>query len=506
VNVHVFFGDEEIATALTSSTAVTTIGGVQYNYQIADVPTGEMRVTAERSGFSSTPAERTAQIESAVTTANVNFAMDSLHTFPRGLQLVSFPWDFSSVDPATLLGIGSSAWKMATWEAARQRYAIYPEAPADRFRLGTGYWMNLTNMADLSQEGLTATDPVELPLDAGWNLVGCPYTSQIDFYTANVRQGGVVRSLQQALSEGIIGSSPYVYVLGGYQTTGVLSPYTGYWLRANMPCSLILSKAAGSLAVGKQGQDATPHVANGWLLQLKTKVGAVQDTATYLGWSREATEGCDFALDQFKPPTPAMGSYVYTAIDNRNWAQNGGDYAVDVRPSDLTSTWDLTVYTNQVGQRVTLTWDDLSRLPNSVRPVLVDPQTGRQVYMRTSNGFVFEATDQPRRLQVTVTAAGVGQLAISPQAAAQTSAGVAISYTLSRAAEVQAVITNIAGRPVRQLGAGQMQAAGLNTLLWDGRDSRGLRTPAGRYLVTVVGRTESGQESRAIMPLDVRNR
>jgi len=505
VNVHVFFGDEEIATATTSGTAVTTIGGVQYNYQIPDVPTGEMRVTAERSGFSSAPTERTVQIESGVTSTNVNFAMDSLHTFPRGLQLVSFPWDFSGVDPAVLLGIGTSTWKMATWEAARQRYAMYPEAPADRFRIGTGYWMNLTNMADLSQEGLAATDPVELPLDGGWNLIGCPYNRRIDFYTANVRQSGVVRTLQQALSEGIIGSAPYVYILGGYQTTGVLSPYTGYWLRTNMPCSLILSETAGALAVGKQTPDASPHVNDGWLLQLKTRVGAVQDSATYLGWSRDATDGCDFALDQLKPPTPAMGSYVYTAIDNRDWAQNGGDYAVDVRPSDVSATWNLTVYTNQAGQRVTVSWDDLSRLPRDVQPYLVDVQTGRRVYVRTTTGYTFEAGDQPRRLQVVVGAAGVGQLAISPQAAAQTNAGFAISYTLSRAAEVQAVITNIAGRPVQQLG-GSMQAAGLNTLLWDGRDGRGLRAPNGRYLVTVVGRTETGQECRAILPLDIRSR
>jgi len=506
VTIHVFFGEEEIASTTTSGSVVKTIGGVQYNYEIADVDTGTVTVTAEASGFTPTPTSRTVQIESGVTATGVNFAMDSLHTFPTGLQLVSFPWDYSGEDPQDLLGLTSSTWKMATWQTGLQSYAMYPEAPADHFRIGTGYWMNLSAKAELSQEGLAADDPVTLPLDAGWNLIGCPYQKQIDIYTAKIKEGGVTYTLQQALSEGIVGSSLYVYMLGGYQTVGVLSPYTGYWLKTNAPCSLILSESSGALAAGTQVAQTTPEVSNGWLLRLKTKVGEMQDTATYLGWASGATDGCDFALDEFKPPAPTMGPYVYTAIDNRDWAKNPGDYAVDVRPSGISSTWDLTVYTNQVGARVALTWDDLSSLPNTVRPVLTDTLTGRRVYMRTTTGFVFEASNQPRKLTLTVAATGVGQLTISPQVAAQTSAGVAISYTLSRPASVEANITNMAGRRIRQITTAATQTAGVNTLLWDARDKRGLRVPSGRYLVTVTARTESGQECRAVLPLNIQSR
>lgn len=508
VTVRVFFGAVEIASAVTSASVVTTVGGVQYNYEILDVDTGLVRVEASRPGFTPNPASRTVQVLSGQTTRDVNFSMDSLRTFPTGLQLISLPWDFSGIDPKVLLGIPpTSPFPMATWEASMQRYRIYPEAPADRFRLGTGYWMNLPLPADLSQEGLAATDPSQFPLGQGWNLVGCPYTVPIDFYTAQVRDPSmVVWTLQQAMSQGIIGSGLYAYVLGGYQPVGVLSPYIGYWLKANIPCTLILSKAAGALSVGAAAHSGAPQVPNGWLMQLKTKAAGVQDTATYVGAAGGATAGCDFALDQFKPPVPAMGPYVYTAIDNRGWSQNAGDYAVDVRAAGQTATWDLTVYSNLVGEPVTISWDDLSALPRGLRPMLTDLDGGRQVYMRTSLGYSFEAGSSPRRLQVTVSPEGIGQLAITSQSAVPTATGVAISYALSRPASVDVTITNIAGRPIRQLSSSASQAAGLNTMMWDGRDRSGLAVPSGRYLVTIRARTETGQESRAVLSVDKRTR
>lgn len=502
VTVRVLFGQEEIASTQTSGIALVTQDGVQYNFQIADVPTGEVTVVVSRTGFTAEPSSRTVVIASGVTTTGVNFAMNSLFTFPRGLQLVSLPWDYSSTDAATLLGITSPGnLSMATWEAARQRYRLYPDAPADRFRLGCGYWLNLSSPADLTTEGSPAVDPVEIPLSAGWNLIGCPYQGRIDFYTSQVRDAdGVVYSLQQALSRGIIGSGLYSYVLGGYQTLGVMSQYTGYWLKAYQPCYLIVSAKVGTLAAGET-RDATPKAEGGWLLSLKTSCAGLEDSSTFLGTARGATDGCDFGLDQAKPPVPGMGGYIYTAIDNRNWGQAAGDYAVDMRAVGQKSSWDLNVSTNQVGQKVRLTWGDLSALPNDVRPVLLDLDSGKSAYLRTCSTYEFTAAQASRRLRIVVEPSGTGALTISPLAASSTAKGTAISYTLSQAASVEVTISNIAGRIVRQAVTNQVQPAGQNTIFWDGRDRNGLSTPNGRYLVSIVGRTDNGQQARTIMPL-----
>lgn len=133
--------------------------------------------------------------------------------------------------------------------------------------------------------------------------------------------------------------------------------------------------------------------------------------------------------------------------------------------------------------------------------MLVDAKTGQQVYMRTTPSYVFTASDTARELQVVVAPQGLGQLAISPMSASSNGSAISVSYVLSRPAQVTSVICNIAGRVIRQVSSGEQQAAGQNTLLWDGRDSRGNTAPNGRYLITIIGRTESGQEARAVVPL-----
>lgn len=506
VTIIVKYGDQEVARTTTRNTAVTTYDGVSYNFVVSDVPTGEVTVVAERSGFTPEPAEYAdVLVQSSQTTYDVNFTMQSMHSFPAGLQLVSLPWDYSAVDPATLLGVNTSTFKMATYETTRARYRIYPDAPADRFRLGNGYWMNLSSPTDLAQEGNSATDPVELALAAGWNLLGTPYNQRIDFYLTTVRRVGETQeyTLQQALGQGIIGSGLFAYALGGYQSTGIMAPYIGYWLKVNEPCYLTISASAGALAVGAAAdRSGVTTPANGWLLGLKACGNGVQDESAFCGVSPAATDGFDNGLDQAKPPLPAMGAYLNASFADSQW--NPADQAVDVRAAGRDTVWNLRVQTNLVGQKVTLLWPNMTQLPKSARPVLTDLATGQQIFMRTSNGYTFTARSEETRLQISLEGDGAGQLVVAGQGATNTAAGAAVTYSLSRAANIEAHITNLAGRTVRVLAGSNQQTAGTHTLLWDGRADSGLRAPSGRYLVTISATTAAGQASRAVVPVNYR--
>jgi hypothetical protein len=90
-------------------------------------------------------------------------------------------------------------------------------------------------------------------------------------------------------------------------------------------------------------------------------------------------------------------------------------------------------------------------------------------------------------------AAGVTSLVALP-----TPDGAEVSFWLPQAAEVEASVRNVAGRPVRQLCRAQACSAGRSTLLWDGRGSVGLPVPAGVYLVEVVARQPDGSRGRAL--------
>jgi hypothetical protein len=59
-----------------------------------------------------------------------------------------------------------------------------------------------------------------------------------------------------------------------------------------------------------------------------------------------------------------------------------------------------------------------------------------------------------------------------------------VSFVLPQAASVELEVTDVAGRHVRTLAHGRLQA-GSHVSEWDGRDSAGAKSPAGVYLVTL---------------------
>ncbi len=508
VEIRVLSGGTVIRSTVTSGTLTDPGDGTPpYNYIFDDndpdpdnrIPAGEVVVQPVVSGYKPQPQQRVVTVVSGETTTGVSFVLESLHVFPAGLQLMSLPWDFSDRDAAALLGVAPAEFRMATWETDGGRYRVYPNAPADRFRLGSGYWLNLANAADLAQEGTLATTIYETPLVPGWNLIGNPFLSSIDFYAASVReQDGVLRSVQDAMSRNVLGSGLFAYMLGGYRVVSALTPYVGYWLHANEPCRLFIDESTDTLAVAAQAaRPAVPVPADGWLLQLQTTatVAGLQDTAAYIGTAAGASDGFDPGLDQAKPPVPISGGYVYLSLQGAN-ALN---MAVDIRSQQSRQQqWDIEVQTNLNGQPIEVSWPDMSSLPRGTQPILTDLASGKRVYMRTNRAYTFEADGHSRRLQVSTSAAGVGQLAITAAVASTRAASAAVSYTLSKNAQVTIDVHNISGRLISRVVQDQSQAAGLQSVAWNGRNQAGLRVPNGCYLIRISAHTEDGQQVQAL--------
>jgi len=112
-------------------------------------------------------------------------------------------------------------------------------------------------------------------------------------------------------------------------------------------------------------------------------------------------------------------------------------------------------------------------------------------------------TNLRKGISVSATAGTLGLL--TSLSAAQTNVGAQVTILLASAATVDARIVNLAGRPVRQVATGRELEAGLNTLLWDGRNGEGLHVPAGQYIVVVEARTDDGGQDRRVCPVAVRN-
>ncbi|MCE5216267.1 carboxypeptidase regulatory-like domain-containing protein [bacterium] len=507
ITVELYSGTTLLAQTTTASTLTTpSDGSGSYNFRFDNAPTGQLVVKPVPYGFTVNPTQRTVTVTAARTTGNVNFGLSSLHSFPTGLQLVSLPYDYSTVDPATLLGVLPGNMLMAAWEASTQRYRIYPQAPADRFRLGSGYWMRLTSLVDLMTQGQSAPSPMPISLGPGWNLVGDPFTSVTDFYGITVEdRAGVTYSVQQALSSGLLQSGLFVYALGGYQNASVLTPWVGGWLKTSDNVTLHVTKTAGTSAANVE-RPAVSTPKDGWLTSLEVSAGQLLDSSTHFGAAATAHAGYDKGVDMAKPPAPDFAPYVYAAFVNKGWDAQSGNYSVDVRSASAAqSTWLLKVDTNLQDADVTVRWPNLGSAPASVRPVLKDLASGKSVYMRTNTGYTFRADGTSRTFEISVTAAADGEtLTLSGVSTQQVGGGQCrIAYTLSKDADVEVEILNIAGRSIRKVTSGAAQTAGANVATWDGRSAAGTRAAAGRYLVRLAARTQDGQRTQVVAPVMV---
>jgi hypothetical protein len=494
--VELLVNDAVIDSTTTSADVQTADDGSRYNYRFTDVPTGDIVVRPDPTGFTVTPTQRVATVESGEETTGVNFDVSSIRRFPSGLQLISLPYDYPSADPAELLSADPASFKMAAWEPRTGQYQLYPSTPADRFRLGSGYWLKLDEVRELTREGITADDVFELPLQSGqsgWNLVGDFFNDSLDFFSLIVRdRNGVEHTMQQAMAAGLIRSPLFAYQLGGYATSAVAEPYVGYWLNVGADLTIIGNRVTDTLSIDEEA--TAPAVANpegGWLMPLVVRSGQMQDASTWIGSAPDATDGFDAGLDMLKPPPVDMAGMVYSASDGAIGAQ-----AVDLRPVDGDTMWTMSVQ-GPAGEKVAVRWPDLSAVPDDVRPILVDASADREIYMRTAQSYEFTARQGSRELQIKL-ADGAGALAISVPAARETGVGAEISYTLSADAEVNVRVLNIAGRVIDTVVNGDVQAAGTQRVTWDGLSARGTRAPSGTYLVVVTAQAADGQQTQAV--------
>jgi hypothetical protein len=91
-----------------------------------------------------------------------------------------------------------------------------------------------------------------------------------------------------------------------------------------------------------------------------------------------------------------------------------------------------------------------------------------------------------------------GALAVSGVTAQQVSGGVALSYVLSAPAMLEATVLNMAGRPIAQVASSDVQAGGLQSLRWNGRNASGAAVPAGTYLLQVAANGADGASASAL--------
>jgi hypothetical protein len=459
-------------------------------------------------------------------------AEERVYTLPGGPAMVAFPIQplqqraaDALLDPATGARLfDETNLLMAQWRqtlAGEDKYARYPDL--EPLTPGKGYWILLERATAVKIVGRLAgrSRDVTVGLLYGWNQIGSPYETSLglDGLQFQYRADNVPVDLQTAITRGWVvahtipgvgqaalwGYSP----AAGYTPAQTLEPWAGYWIRVLVSEGLTLTylspttTKAGRAAPTRTGSLA----ASGWSVRMTVTDHVRRGAAAVLGQAPGARAERDAVYDAEAPP-PFATDTPGLWFDHQDWGSASGRYYSDIRGQGDRGPWRLTVSTPVPGKVYALTWMLPGSLPRATRLCLVDSATGRRLYMHTRTGFQFSSGSSPSRVfEVVLERRGADACRLLNARVSASRAGAsgiaAISFDVTTAASVTASVAGVQGLVMRRLERGRAAAAGSVTLLWDGRDDRGISVPAGAYSVVISARTDNGDAARLIVPVMV---
>lgn len=474
----------------------TTTDGTQYWYAVG--------------AFDDEGNEETQVTVAGPAVSNPNFAFN----YSPGLSLIAVgAVPAGGADIAQILGVTDpNGIDFAAWDPTANSgaggYIVWSDTPgAAEFRqaLGRAWWLR-SDRALLANVSGQAAPPGDFSqqVAAGWNLWGNPFTTRLDFGATQVTGIGQGTPVSLATSNQLGYTRDYAW---GYDpftnsfklitaanlpfATNVIEPGRGVFFMSRRPATLLLKRNVAAAGVSE------PVALDGWSLQLVAEAAGAADTDNFVGVSGLA----DQLNGVVSPPRPDADLDLYFVRP----AAAGARLATDFVDSAAAGEWTIRVACAMPGATVRLSWPDLSQLPTSCRPVLVDEDTGRTIYLRTSTGYTYEVGDEAaeRNFTLRISDGDAGALTIGALSAAAADGRAQIVYSLSADAAVDVEVLNIAGVTVRRLVAERAQGAGPQQLTWDGRNNAGTAVPAGTYLVRITARTESGQQVSAVRSLQL---
>lgn len=457
----------------------------------------------------------------AVITASAIPAIDFEHTFPLGVSLAAVPAYPFDPSPVTIFGVSPppgaelARWDPVMWPEPGYHYSRDdPNDPFLSILPGRAFWLKLPSSMFVSVDGTavagTSGDSFSIPIVSGWQQMGNPFTTAVDFTTATVTVAGGDKTLDEASASGIAENYAWLYNAGAgsYQLIHGSIPfalqsvptYHGVWYRAYTSATLNLPKPVGALAVRPRAAVTRQPSAQDWAIPVVASIPAenVSDSATVLGVHPNAA-----AVTHIQsPPNPAGYVDVYfPAADG----QAGPRYATDfVAGLGSSRTWALVVDTDIGDAEVELSFPNLSELPRDCHAFLVDTDAGRRQSLRTRASYRFAsgAAGGERHFTVEVTTNGGAMLAVSGLRAVPTRGpAVDIAFDLSQPAHVQVEVLNAAGRRLGAVAVDGMLPKGRSAVVWNGRSARGTPVPAGVYVVRVNASAEDGEQASGVTAL-----
>lgn len=408
---------------------------------------------------------------------------------------------FTPADPLT------GATIIRTTQSGAQRIETPQNGP-----FGVGYFVRTVDETVFDME-LGPEDRVlhyRIFLKPGWNMVGNPFPYHVDWGSCqivlpNTRE---ILTIDQATSRRLIRPQLFRYqiVAPGVKDyrwesppRGQLFPFEAHWVWAFEEVWLQVN--AQPAGFRSRSADIGERVrGNGWLVQLTASQAGTTDSANYFGATRNVNEAFDTVAEA---PAQPNGVQLYfhgadgrstLAQDLREVAAGRLEFRFTVRPSAPNS-------------EVVVSWNDVVRANGRLRMSLRDDIAGRVVSMNSVSTYAFMADSQmtPRTFTISVSPDAAGRLVVGGVrvvSGGRGSDGYTLQYSLSTDANVTVRVLSTSGQLVSELDSA-LRTAGTNSVVWNGRNARGVAVAPGVYMVEITAETLAGERVRVTTPVTI---
>jgi hypothetical protein len=291
------------------------------------------------------------------------------------------------------------------------KHDFYP-AISEPMEPGRAYWYRLPADRSVAIRGgePSRTRPFEVPLRSGWNAVGVPFNMVFALQSVRVRLGASTSaSWSDAVARGWVGTGVWRWKPeGGYARVDAgagtaLAPFEGYYVYTslNSGVSLVFDPLSRS--------GALPAASGGWQVPLSVLSGTARE------------DGFSFGCVPFAGTTPSRRAAARPPAGERSlllsFAHSGSaateasragresGWAESFAPplsATQTFSWRFLVDGAAAGERVVLTWGEVSTVPATHTLTLVDETTGVRTPMRVggARAYAFVAGPAGRRLRI----------------------------------------------------------------------------------------------------------
>lgn len=457
------------------------------------------------------------------------------HVFQNGAQMISLPIKPLTGDMAAALGADPKTLLLAQYRQdlpTTDKYQRYPSLPT--YQPGYGLWsnLNLNLSSSVTGQRTDVEKDISVPLLFGWNQIGSPYTSDLNVTSADISfsyLGQPAVSLADAIQAQWVYAGITAFTsAGGYVditdpnetivTQNTMHAWQGYWIRVRVTEGVTIiysnpnNRSAQAMKLSRSIK-APVRQTSAWSVPLALRDSSGNVSAAVFGQSPEGTDTFNSKLDVASPPPFTRAATLAVRFPHSDWDTGygaGGDFLADIRHTGIRSEWNVTVSVPKSQEPYTLTWNGTAKAPKGTRLTLVDMSNGLRTLMNTASSYVFTPAQNEvtRQFQIVAEPRSTSALFIrnvvvdTPRTGPGRAASSAvIHYELSADAQTTVNI-RLNGSVIRHLTAsGRAASSGINQLVWDLRNDRGIGMPGGAYTVEISAQTAEGERTRSILPV-----